>query len=363
MGRIVLFGATGYTGRLVAQALGSAEVPVTLSGRREDALRHLADEVSAEDILVSDAQDGRALRETLEAGDVLVSTVGPFVRLGDTALRAAIACGSHYLDSTGEPAFIRRVFDEGAAAPGCLLSAFGYDYVPGNLAGGLALAEAGEAATSLEVGYFTTGRPSGLGLSTGTLASIATITALPSYAYRDGALRSERAARRVGRYELPGGDRAGISVGGSEHLSLPRVHPTLRDVDVHLGWAGPWSRAVQVGSAALDGALRIPGASRALGALTAPLARRTGEGPDAQERRRTGSLVVARAAAPDGTLLAEVELRGPNAYTLTAELMAWGAQRLATGEPRRCGAVGPVEAFGLDALRDGCEALGLNRTR
>lgn len=363
MGRIVLFGATGYTGRLVAEALASVDAPVTLAGRRQDALRQLAAEVAADDILVSDARDGAALRDALGEGDVLVSTVGPFVRLGDTALGAAIAAGSHYLDSTGEPAFIRQVFADGAEARGCLLTAFGYDYVPGNLAGALALAEAGESATSVEVGYFVTGRSSGLGLSTGTLASVATISALPSHAYRDGALRTERAARRVGRYELPGGDRTAISVGGTEHLSLPRVHPTLRDVDVHLGWTGPWSRAVQLGSAALDGMLRVPGASRAVRALTAPLARRTGEGPDAEERARTGSLVVARAAAPDGTLLAEVELRGPNAYTLTGELLAWGAHRLATEGPRRTGAVGPVEAVGLEVLRDACEGIGLSRTR
>lgn len=363
MGRIVLFGATGYTGRLVAEALRPIDAPVTLAGRREDALRQLADQVSADGILVSDAHDGEALRDALDDGDVLVSTVGPFVHLGETALDAAIATGSHYLDSTGEPAFIRRVFADGAGARGCLLSAFGYDYVPGNLAGALALADAGEAATSLTVGYFTTGRPSGLGLSTGTLASIASISALPSHAYRDGTLRTERAARRVGRFELPGGDRTAISVGGSEHLSLPRIHPNLHDVDVHLGWTGPWSRAVQIGSAALDGILRVPGASRAFGALTVPFARRTGEGPDAEERARTGSLVVARAAAPDGTLLAEVELRGPNAYTLTAELLAWGAQRLAIDGPRRTGAVGPVEAFGLEVLRDACETLDLSRAR
>lgn len=363
MGRIVLFGATGYTGRLVADALRPAEVPVTLAGRREDALRRLADEVSADGILVSDANDGGALRDALDEGDVLVSTVGPFVRLGDTALETAIAAGSHYLDSTGEPAFIRRVFDQGATARGCLLTAFGYDYVPGNLAGALALADAGDEATSVEIGYFMTGRSSGLGLSTGTLASIATMSGLPSHAYRDGSLRTERAARRIGTYELPGRDRAGISVGGTEHLSLPRVHPTLRDVDVHLGWAGPWSRAVQVGAAALDGLLRVPGVPQAVHALTGPLARRTGEGPGPEERQRTGSLVVARATASDGTLLSEVELRGPNAYTLTGEVLAWGARRLATDGARRTGAAGPVEAFGLQALRDGCEALGLTRTR
>ena len=45
-------------------------------------------------------------------GDVLVSTVGPFQRYGEAALSAAIDTGAHYVDSTGEAPFIRRVFGE-----------------------------------------------------------------------------------------------------------------------------------------------------------------------------------------------------------------------------------------------------------
>ena len=74
---------------------------------------------------------------------MLVTTVGPFVRWGDPAAEAAIDRGAHYLDSTGEAEFIREVFESyGPAAerPACgMLTAFGYDWVPGNLAGALAL--------------------------------------------------------------------------------------------------------------------------------------------------------------------------------------------------------------------------------
>ena len=93
---------------------------------------------------------------------MLVATVGPFVRWGGPALEAAIGAGAHYIDSTGEPAFIRRVFErEGAArrAAGIgLLTAFGYDWVPGNLAGALALRDAGDAASAVRIGYFHAAR-------------------------------------------------------------------------------------------------------------------------------------------------------------------------------------------------------------
>ena len=80
----------------------------------------------------------------------MLATVGPFARFGDPAAEAAIEAGASYLDSTGEPAFIRRVFERFGpraerAAVG-MVTAFGYDWVPGNLAGALALRDAGEGA-------------------------------------------------------------------------------------------------------------------------------------------------------------------------------------------------------------------------
>src|ERR1035437_2921878 len=90
-------------------------------------------------------------------GDVLVSTVGPFARWGAPAVEAALAAGAHYIDSTGEGVFISRVFEEwgprAASAGVGLLTAFGYDFVPGNLAGGLALAEAGGDAARAGMAY------------------------------------------------------------------------------------------------------------------------------------------------------------------------------------------------------------------
>src|SRR5439155_2574537 len=67
--------------------------------------------------------------------------------------------GAHYFDSSGEGSFVRRVFelDSVATARGAtVVPAFGYDYVPGNLAGALALTRAGERARRIEIGYFLT---------------------------------------------------------------------------------------------------------------------------------------------------------------------------------------------------------------
>src|SRR3978361_621396 len=103
-GRIVLFGATGYTGELVARALVARGARPVLAGRASA-------RGPARQTRVADVARPETVRALVEKGDVLVATVGPFVRWGAPAIEAAIDAGAHYIDSTGEPAFIRRVFD------------------------------------------------------------------------------------------------------------------------------------------------------------------------------------------------------------------------------------------------------------
>src|SRR6266511_683598 len=104
MPKIVLFGATGYTGRLVAGALVAAGAAPLLAGRDQKRLDAL-------ETAIADAARPESLRALLEQGDVLVSTVGPFALRGAAALRAAVQAGATYLDSAGEPSFIREVFE------------------------------------------------------------------------------------------------------------------------------------------------------------------------------------------------------------------------------------------------------------
>src|SRR3954463_12968786 len=148
--RIVVFGATGYTGRLVAERLVAQGARPVLAGRDEARLSELASALGGLETARADAMRQNSVFDLVESGDVLVSTVGPFVKWGLPAARAAIAAGATYLDSTGEAAFIRRVFEELDAparrSGAALLTAMGYDFAPGSLAGALALEEAGGAA-------------------------------------------------------------------------------------------------------------------------------------------------------------------------------------------------------------------------
>lgn len=368
-GRIVLFGATGFTGELTARALIGAprETRPVLAGRSEARVRALAEELGGLEWAVADVTRPDTVRALVERGDVLVSTVGPFNRWGEPAVNAAIDAGAHYLDSTGEGRFIRRVFEvhgPDAQKAGCgLLTAFGYDWVPGNLAGALALTEAGERATRVRIGYFVTGAAmTPRSLSGGTRASAGGVMLDRGFAYRDGRLVEERPAKRVHRFELGSGRHAdALSVSGTEHLALPRGHAGLTEVDTYLGWFGPGSRVLQGLSFGMAGLLRAPGVKAALDALMARGAKGSTGGPDAQERERGRSLVIAEALDEQGRRLGRARLEGVNGYEFTARILAWGARTAAAGGLHAVGALGPVDGFGLQALQAGCEEAGLQR--
>lgn len=366
MGRIVLFGATGYTGELTAHELVRRGCSPVLAGRNPERLDALAASLGGLETQVADVTRPESVRALVERGDVLVATVGPFLRWGEPAIDAAVDAGAHYLDSTGEGAFIRRVFEvHGPRAQHAgvgLLTAMGYDWVPGNLAGGLALHEAGPEARRVELGYFITGDSRPSAMSGGTRASAAGAMLEPSYTFSGGRIVTERGARRVRSLELRPGRRAeAISVGSSEQFTLPRLRPELLDVDTYLGWFGSASRPLQAFSAVNALVTKVPPLRKGARALAGRALKGSTGGPDAQARAGSRSLVLARVLDVGGRELAAVRLEGPNGYDLTAGFLAWGAETALAGGLQGTGALGPVDGFGLDALEAAAGSYGLVR--
>ncbi|MFB9250045.1 saccharopine dehydrogenase family protein [Sphaerisporangium melleum] len=386
--RIVLFGATGFTGRLTVDALLACGARPVLAGRSQQRLSALASSLPVElPTAVADVHRPATLRRIIEPGTVLISTVGPFARWGEPAVEAAIEAGGVYLDSTGEPAFIRRIFQRygpaAAAAGATLLTAFGYDYVPGNLAASLALRKAGPDAVRVDVGYFLRGNLARRA-SAGTRASALGMLLAPMYGFRDGRILREHGRTRV--FQVDGRARHALSVGASEHFALPRTHTGLREVNVYLGWLGGLTRAAGVLAKATPFVAAIPGAKRLTEAVADRMLRSprpataapepgtattAGDGAPGRGDAASGpagtapdgagltSQVVAEAYDDRGRKIASVELHGGDPYDFTARVLAWAATTAATGGVHACGAVGPVEAFGLDVLARGCANAGL----
>ena len=379
-GRIVLYGATGYFGTLTARAMVASGARPLLAGRdrgRLDALAaRLAQESSGtqlETAVAGTAGPGQ-LRDLLGAGDVLVSTAGPFLKIGRPAVTAAVDAGAIYLDSSGEPPFIRQVFEEfGPRAErtgAVLLTAFGYDYVPGNLAGALALQAAGPATARVQVGYFVRGnlrRGTSAGTRAGGRHAACARVRLPRRPRRD---RADSRARHLVRNRRQ--EKEAFSIGSSEDFALPRLRPRaagagaspaqapLTDVGVYLGWFGSATRLVHYGSALAAPLSSMPGVLRVVDALARRI-QRSRAGPGAPESFRSDVVAVARDA--HGAKLAAVHLTGGDPYSFTAPILAWAAGKAAAEGVRPAGALGPAEAFGADALESACANAGFHRER
>jgi short subunit dehydrogenase-like uncharacterized protein len=368
-GKIVLFGATGYTGARIAEAMTRRGLTPLLAGRDRVRLSSIAGRLGGLPIGVADATDAGSIRALLEPGDVLVSTVGPFLRYGEAAVSAAVEAGAVYFDSTGEPPFIRRVFDHhGPAAErsgATLLPAFGNDFVPGTLAGALALTEAGAKTASVHTGYFITGGK-GQGFSKGTLNSLAGVLLEPVFTWREGGLIEEPAGARFRTFPVAGKARPAISIGATEQFALPAlaatgVAPALREVDTYLGWFGPASRALHIGAKATPLLRKLPRVGAGLTRALESAAGRAADEPTAEGLATTTSYFVGEAYDASGDLLASVTLAGGDGYVITAELIAWGAQQALRGRVAGTGALDAVRAFGLSGLNEGAEQATLRR--
>jgi short subunit dehydrogenase-like uncharacterized protein len=337
---VLVFGATGFSGRMVVERLAERGVAVLAAARSAEKLARLAERHPGIATAVADVEDPASLARAAARSELLVTTVGPYTRFGAVAAEAALAAGIGYVDITGEPAWLRRVFDEfgpRAAALGlAMLPAFGYDYVPGNLAAAIALERSGREAVRVDVGYFLRGRNprSTEAFSRGTLDSLEASAGAPRHGFRDGVLVDEQGARRVLEFELDGATATAVAIGASEQFALPRLAPWLREVNVGLGWFPP------------DGAQE-------------PVEDPGSEGPGAEQRDAARTNVVAVARDADGAVLAGVQVEGPNPYDLSGLLTAWAAERILAGDLTATGALGPVEAFGLERLRAGCASVGL----
>ena len=150
-----------------------------------------------------------------------------------------------------------------------------------------------------------------------------------------------------------------MSVGSSEHFALPRVAPQLREVNAYLGWFGPASRAMQAFSAGTALGMKVPGAAKLWDAATGRFVKGSTGGPDAEARSKGGSHIVGdrlRRGRPRSC-------RGPRDRRGRLHVHRPRSWRGAPSRPRPagCGAParsGPADAFGLDALVDGCRQAG-----
>ena len=139
---IVVYGATGFTGQLVAEYLaaaygGDANLKWAMAGRSKDKLATVRDAIGAPadtPLIVADAGDPASLKAMVAQTRAVITTVGPYQFYGNDVLAACVEAGVDYFDLCGEPLWMRQMIDKHEAAAKAsgarIVFSCGFDSVP-----------------------------------------------------------------------------------------------------------------------------------------------------------------------------------------------------------------------------------------
>ncbi len=351
---VVVYGATGFTGRLVCAELSRRKVPFAVAGRDRAKLTALSASLGAAqpEVLVAALDDPAALKQAIERGRVVLACAGPFARMGEPVREAALAAGRHYLDITGESDYMLATAarDAEARARGvALVNAVGFDVVPTDAAAVLACDAAGGKPELLRIAIRFGGRA-----TQGTTRSALEHADKGGLAYIGGKYVSEAVAadRWQAAFPPPIGDRVCVSIPWGDLATAPRstgartirtymaVTPTVARVMPLVGLA---SKALSWGPAK-----RL--AEHWVSSLP--------EGPSDDERARARCAIVAEAQS--GARTARAWVTAGDGYDFTAASAVECAVRAAADGFDKKGALTPTQAFGARPL---LEALALHDVR
>ncbi|MEM9599632.1 MAG: saccharopine dehydrogenase NADP-binding domain-containing protein [Pseudomonadota bacterium] len=137
---LIVYGSTGYTGRLVAEYLHNEygdDLNWAMAGRSMDKLRSVRSEMGlpeSVDLVVADSSDPDSLTAMAESTKAVITTVGPYQLYGEPLVKACVEAGADYVDLSGEPAWMRDMIDrysEAAAQSGArIVHSCGFDSIP-----------------------------------------------------------------------------------------------------------------------------------------------------------------------------------------------------------------------------------------
>jgi short subunit dehydrogenase-like uncharacterized protein len=339
---ILLFGATGYTGRLTAHALARRGLSFAIAGRNRQTLERVAAETEGPEVRLAHVGDTRSLVRALDGVRVLVTCVGPFIRLGHTAVEAALQAGVNYIDSTGEVTFVARLIEENDAPARrrgiAMATSMGFDEVPADVALSLACAGMENPAAVVTYAVPTTG-------SVGTIRSALGILSSTGIGIDDGLWIDVRAGTEQRWSPMP--PPLGVRLSTSAPFAIARLAP-LHTYFVCLKvfmTIGRWRLAALKTALPLLGSMMRTSAGRS---AIDYLLGRLPEGPSS--RARSAKWTVLAEAQCSGNWR-NVVVVGRDVYGLTAELLAAGASVMAGADYDRTGVLSPVQAMGVEFLQ------------
>jgi short subunit dehydrogenase-like uncharacterized protein len=340
-GPIAVYGATGFTGQLIARELRRLGTELLIAGRDRGKLEALSEELGGVPFQAVPLDDPAGLRTMLEPCAAVVACAGPFSLYGEPVVAAAVDSGTHYLDTTGEQGFMRLVFErygERADQRGvALVPGMGFDYLPGDLIAALT-ADGMGALEEIVVAYCV----HGFAPTHGTALSGLEIMRGGDVVWSNGDWRPAPRSADGGRWRFPDpiGEQRMLRYPAGEQVTVPRHVETARVRTLLNGMVVP-PRLMPVAAATsplLGLAMRTP-LRRALGALI----RRLPAAPGEADRKKARFTISCEARSSSGARRGTV--RGGDVYGLTAVSLAHGALLCADAAYDRRGALAPAQAF------------------
>ncbi|MCP5110162.1 MAG: saccharopine dehydrogenase [bacterium] len=371
---VVVFGATGFTGKLVAEYLAAIskdptskdEIAWAIAGRGAEKLAGVKSALGLGDdvgVIVADSSDPAALEAMAGQTRVVLTTVGPYQKYGEPLVAACVAAGTDYVDITGEPEFVNRMIerhDEAAREQGLrIVNCCGFDSIPHDLGAYMMAGEFPEDASLVLEGFVSaSGKVSG-----GTWQSAVNAMGRARQQLRgpkrpaiEG--RKVRGLRTRAHYEkaVKGWVAPMPTIDPQVVLRSARALPVYGRVFryghyVRVG-SFPKLVAVGVGVGTVFGLAQLPPTRKMLLKL-----RQSGEGPNPAERARARFRVTFVGVADGQRVIGEASGGDPG-YGETSKMIAESALCLALDRdrlPEQYGVITPAMAMGdrlLERLRD-----------
>jgi len=363
---VVVYGASGYTGRLVCEYLREYNIPFIAAGRSGEKLNaamksNVAGIETANYEVVEVAHTTAALTKLFSGASVVLNTVGPFAKFGHEVVEAFLAAKCHYTDTTGEQDWLITLEQEyGAqfAKAGLLLSpGLAQMYTTGEIAAQLCLETPG--LDTLDIAVFWGGSP--------TIASTQTILVNAAMAKAYYLQQNDYVEHQpdAGLYHLalPGQHEMALALpwGGTSHPVWFKKDPRVANVKV-LG--GVFNKPLMLGvpqivAAALEATKDMNPEDR-YAALAQTAAGVMNTMPPRENPRINKSVDSVHAQGPLGR--AHCVIYGNCNYKQTGLLQAYAAVSLLQQAPRRVGFASGCQAFGHRELLGALKGFGLVQT-
>lgn len=360
---VVVYGASGYTGRLICEYLREYGIPFIAAGRSADKLQtamqsNVPGIETASYEIAEVPHSVAALTELFRGASVVLNTVGPFAKFGPEVVEACLAARCHYTDTTGEQDWLITLDEQyGAqfAAAGLLLSpGLAHMYTTGEIAAQLCLETPG--LDTLDIAVFWGGSP--------TIASTQTIlvNAATSKAYYLDQNRYVEWQPDAGLYNvtIPGQHEAALALpwGGTSHPVWFKRDPRVATVKVLGGvFNKPLMQGVPLIVAAALKATEGMDPEERYAALAQTAAGVMNTMPPRENPRLNKSVDSVHASGP--LARAHCVIFGNCNYKQTGLLQAFAAASLLQQAPRRVGFASGCQAFGHHELLGALRSFGL----